>query len=180
MSHSLNFFKYFEAIFKIFHGPKGGKFKNIKIIIENREATMYVDARIFSIWNVEAMQLYLNMLSGLKNRDFYIMINGILWNDKMSIGSLKPQVIRAIPNQFNVIYNIISIISLEVLNVHAVNLKHNGCYINLTAPKKLSLGQAFAMWCLLDVNIHPFEYLQVDGRRVSKYEYNVESLDHWP
>jgi hypothetical protein len=141
---------------------------------------MYIDAKIYSAWSVEAMQLYLNMLCGLKNRDFYIMINGIMCNDKMSIGSLRPQVIRAVPNQFNIVYNIISVVNLEVRNIHAVNLKHNGCYINLTAPRNIMLGQAFAMWRLLGINIPPFEYLQVDNRRVSKYEYNVEQLNHWP
>jgi hypothetical protein len=159
---------------------KGSKFKDAKIIIENGEATIYVDAKLFSIWIIEVIQFYLNMITGLKGRDFTIMINGIIWNDNMSIGSLKPQIIRATLNHYNVVHNVISIVNLEVLNIHAVNLKHNGCCINLTAPRNITLGQAFAMWCLLGINIPPFDYLQIDGRRVSEYEYNLESLDHWP
>jgi hypothetical protein len=33
---------------------------------------------------------------------------------------------------------------------------------------------------LLGINIPPFEYLQEYGRKMTNYEYNVETLDHWP
>jgi hypothetical protein len=105
---------------------KKGKFSDIKIIVDNGETNVYLDTRIFSIWGLEAMNLYLNNLTGLKNRDFLKSVNGIIWNDEMSIGSLKPQVIRVMPNQFNVISRIISVISLETLNIRLINLKFNG------------------------------------------------------
>jgi hypothetical protein len=50
----------------------------------------------------------------------------------------------------------------------------------LTSPRNITLGQAIEMWCLLGINIPPFQYLQIDDRRLSDYEYNVEVLDHWP
>jgi hypothetical protein len=133
--------------------PKSGKFVDVKIIIENGEATIYVDDKLFSLWGTEAMNLYLNMLTGLKNRDFLIMINGIIWNDKMTIESKKQQVIRVIPNRFNVIYNVICVVNLEALKAHSINLNWNGQYLNLTAPRNISLGQAFTMWCLMGINI---------------------------
>jgi hypothetical protein len=81
------------------------------------------------------MQLYLSILCELKNRDFDITVNGMVWNGKMSNGSLKPKIIRASPNHYNIRYNILSIVSLETLNIHSINLRHNGNYINLTARK---------------------------------------------
>jgi hypothetical protein len=149
-------------------------------IYDNGETPIVVDAKIYSVWNVEAMNLYLNMLTGLKNRNFIIVINGLMWNDKSSIGSKKPQIIRVIPDQSNLVHRVMCIVNLEALNVHSVNLKFGGQYLNLMAHKNITLGQAFAMWCLLGINIPSFSYIQVDGRKLTEYEYNVETLDHWP
>jgi hypothetical protein len=124
---------------------KSGKFSDLNVIIEVGEAEILIGAKIYSLWDVEAMNLYLNMLAGLKNRSFIIIINGIVWNDKMSIGSKKLQTIRAIPDQFNVIQSVMGIVNLSDLNMHSIMLKHNGQFLNLTAPKSVTLGQAIAM-----------------------------------
>jgi hypothetical protein len=159
---------------------KLSEFLDMKVIVEHGEATIYVDAKIFSCWGKQAMNSYLNQLTGLKNIDFMMEINGIRWDNGMSIGSLKPKVIRVFPDQQVVIYNVISLVDSDILNVHAVSLKVNGQYLSLTAPKNIPLGQAFAMWCILGVDIPRFSYIQVDGRRLSNFEYNVETLGHWP
>jgi hypothetical protein len=44
----------------------------------------------------------------------------------------------------------------------------------------VTLGQAIVMRCLLGIQIPPFDYLQIDGRKLSDFEYNVETLDHCP
>jgi hypothetical protein len=98
------------------------------------EAEILIGAKIYSPWNIDEMNLYLNLLTGLKDRSFIIMVNGIIWNDKMSIGSKKPQTIRAVPDQFNVIYSVMGIINIDDLNVHSIMLKHNRQILNLTAP----------------------------------------------
>jgi hypothetical protein len=82
----------------------------------------------------------------------YIKLNGKfnpegtkIWNGKISIGSKRPQVISVIRNLFNIIYNSICVVNLETLNVHSINLKFNEQYMNLTAPRNVSLGQVIAM-----------------------------------
>jgi hypothetical protein len=159
---------------------KLSKFIDIKIMVENGEACVYIDTRVFSVWGLQAINAYLNYSTGLKNRSYIIEVNGTIWGNKRSLGSLKPRAIRIFPDQYNVIHRVISVVNLDSVNIHAINLKFGECYLNLTAPRNVPLGQAMAIWCLLGVNIPPFNYLQMDGRRLTDYEYKVELLDHWP
>jgi hypothetical protein len=159
-------------------GPKNGKFIKLNIVIEVDEVEILVNAKIFSFWNTEAMNLYLNLITSLKNRSFSIMINGIMWNDRMSIGSKKPLNVRAIPDQANVVHGMKSIVELGDLNVHSIMLKCGELILNLTAPRNVTLGQAIVMWSLLGIQIPPFSYLQIDGRKLTDFEYKVEPLDH--
>jgi hypothetical protein len=50
----------------------------------------------------------------------------------------------------------------------------------ITGPKNITLGEALALWCLMGINMPPFDYILLDGRKLTQYEYNVEKLDHWP
>jgi hypothetical protein len=159
---------------------KLGEFLNMKIIVVAGEVTIYIDAKIYTLWNKMALISYLNQLTGTKNKMMIIEINGVKWENELSIGALKPKIIRIFLEQQTFIRNVINIVDGDLLNIQAINLKHNGQFITLTGPKNITLGQAFATWCLLGVEIPPFDYIQIDGRKLTDYEYNVELLDHWP
>jgi hypothetical protein len=159
---------------------KIGEFLNMKIMVVSGEVTIYIDAKIYTLWNKTSLISYLNQLTGIKNKMFVIEINGVNWENELSIGALEPKVVRVFPDQRVFVRNIINIVDGDLLNVQAINLKHDGQFITLTGPKNITLGQAFATWCLMGVEIPPFDYIQIEGRKLADYEYNVELLDHWP
>jgi hypothetical protein len=111
---------------------------------------------------------------------FTIELDGIVWDNLLSIGSMKPKIIRVFSEQQVFIRKVINIVEGELLNIKAINLRHEGQFMTLTGPKNITLGQAFATWCLLGIEIPPFDYMQINGRKLTDYEYNVELLDHWP
>jgi hypothetical protein len=123
---------------------KLGEFLNMKIVVVAGEVTVYVDAKIYTLWNKMALISYLNQLTGIKNKMFVIEVNGVNWENELSIGALKPKIIRVFPDQQVFVRNIINIVDGDLLNVQAINLKHNGQFITLTGPKNITLGQAFA------------------------------------
>jgi hypothetical protein len=159
---------------------KFGEFINLKIIVIAGEVTIYMDAILFSIWNRWATISYLNQLTGIKDKMFTIEINGNVWDNDLSLGYMKPKIIRVFPDQQKYVSNVLNIVDGEMLNIQAINLKYNEQHKTITGPKNITLGQAFATWSLLGIEIHPFDYIQIDGRRLTDYEYNVEKLSHWP
>jgi hypothetical protein len=62
---------------------------NHRIIVEVNGVETTFDGKICSIWNLVAVCKYLSMLTGLKNHEFRIWINGIEWEDKWSFGAIK-------------------------------------------------------------------------------------------
>jgi hypothetical protein len=51
------------------------------------------------------------------------MVNGIEWNDKWPIGSKKPTMIKRVPNEERVKYDILSITDKNNLNIQSLMFK---------------------------------------------------------
>jgi hypothetical protein len=156
---------------------KYGKIIGLKIPVENNGAETIIDTKIYTLWNREAMSIYLSIITDLKNRRFDIWINGIIWDDNWSIGSKKPTIIKAVPNQTEKSYKILMIMECANLNIHVVLLRSGNEFINLSCTRNVTLVRAIVLWCLLGINIPPFDYVKIDGRIMSNYEYNVETID---
>jgi hypothetical protein len=144
------------------------------------EITICYDAIIYSLWNKEAMISYINQLTGVKDKVCDVEVNEINWNNNLSIGSLKPKMIKVTITQDKFVRKVMNIVDGNTLNIQAINVKYNGMFRSYTGPKNVTLGQAFASWSLLGVEIPPFDCIQVDGRTLTDYEYKVEKIDHWP
>jgi hypothetical protein len=159
---------------------KNGEFFNFKVIVVKGEVSISYEAIIYSLWNKEAMISYINQLTGVKDKMCNIEINEIYWNNNLSIGSLKPKMIKITVTQDKFVRKDMNIIDDNALNIQTINVKYNGMIRSYTGPKNITLGQAFASWSLLGVEIPPFDYIQVNGRTLTEYEYKIEKIDHWP
>jgi hypothetical protein len=84
---------------KIGRDPKGCKFINTKIRVENNGVELILDAIIYSVWNFEAVWKYISKLTGLKNRKFKVWLDVIEWEDKWSIGTKKASINKSNSNR---------------------------------------------------------------------------------
>jgi hypothetical protein len=73
---------------------KANVIKKYKIIAEVNSVETIFDGMICSVWNKNAMCRYLSMLTGLRDYEFKIWINGTEWDDKWSFGRRKLQLLK--------------------------------------------------------------------------------------
>jgi hypothetical protein len=66
------------------------------------------------------------------------------------------------------------------LNIQGIILRSDEKYLNLTCWRNMTLGRAMVMWCLMGIDISPFDYIVTDGRKLNDYDYNVEAVDFCP
>jgi hypothetical protein len=158
---------------------KNGEFHEVRVTILTGEISLHADAKIYSLWNREAVVSYINQLTGLNDKYFVIEINGTNWLNNLSFGSMKPKSVRIGISQQRFTRRILNIVNCDMINIQAINFKVGEEYKTFTGPKNISLGEAIAFWSLLGLNFPSFDYILVDGRRMNEYEYNVEKLDYW-
>jgi hypothetical protein len=61
---------------------KAGEIIDVKVVIEWNGIETIINGKIYSLWNFEAVNKYLSMLTGLKRKEFNIWVNGAEWKDK--------------------------------------------------------------------------------------------------
>jgi hypothetical protein len=107
-------------------------------------------------------------------------LDGIISEDKWSIGAKKVSIIKAILTNDKGEYNMLNLVGNDNLNIQSLMFRWVHNFRCFSCPRKFTLGRAIGMWCLFGVEFPPFEYLTINGRRISNYEYNVETVDYWP
>jgi hypothetical protein len=112
---------------------------DVKVRVENNGAETIIDARIYTIWGYEAFSMYYSIITGLKNKRFDIWVNGLIWDDKWSIGSKKPNIIKAVPNLKDEPYQITMLTECANLNIQGIILRSDNKYLNLTCPRNMTL-----------------------------------------
>jgi hypothetical protein len=118
------------------------------------------------------------MLTGLRDYEFRICIYGTEWEDKWSFGAKKATIIKAAPLMKRE-YSFMNLFSYEDVNVQSLMFRNEGVFKSFTCPRNFTFGRAIAMWNLNNLDFPPFEYLLINGRRISNYEYNMETIDFW-
>jgi hypothetical protein len=98
------------------------KQENLLMSIEWNGIETIIDGKIYTLWNYEAFNKYLRILTCLKRKEFFIWVNGAEWKDKFSLIERCPKVIKAIPKDFERTYNLIIVVNYEVLNVQSLSL----------------------------------------------------------
>jgi hypothetical protein len=54
------------------------------------------------------------------------------------------------------------------LNIQSLAFNHGGMKFGLTCPGNLTLGKAIVMWSLLGIEFSDFDFISINGRKISK------------
>jgi hypothetical protein len=100
---------------------------------------LILGAKIYSLLNLNSMNKYLSTITWLKDQKFKVWIDGIEWNDKWSIGSKKPTIIKAIPDEERTEYENLNVTDNINLNVQSLMFRYNNRFLYLTCPRNITI-----------------------------------------